>query len=179
MKKEHPEYQGKIYFSKADISSFSLKERNFDVATAFFVLQFLHSKVDVARAIENVSRSLISGGIFYGLIPNGVKGVSPPPDMGVKLGAQILKKPGSLFLDGEIVEINFYADGVVCGSSKIALHSREFYENCFKNSQFSTVEWITPHFTDHAKQALGDDFCNQCLNPPCDIMFKCTKSSFI
>ncbi|UMM31122.1 hypothetical protein L5515_012728 [Caenorhabditis briggsae] len=165
----------KIDFHESNIIDFSL-QKHFDVATAFFVLQFLHSKSDVAKAIQNISNHLKSGGILFGLIPNGIEGVNPPEDMGWKLGAQIQKTPGSHFFDGEIVGINFYANGEVCGSSKIALHSREFYEKCFKDSGFSKIEWIAPHFTDHAKYLLGEEFCDQFLNPPCDIMFKCVKS---
>ncbi|KAF1759902.1 hypothetical protein GCK72_016369 [Caenorhabditis remanei] len=165
-----------IDFHKADITDFSLPENEYDVATAFFVLQFLHEKDDVAKAIQNISRHLKTGGTLFGLIPNGVQGVTLPRDMGVKLGAQIEKTPGSSFVDGEVVGIHFYANGEVCGSSKIALHSRQFYEKCFKDAGFSEIEWIAPHFTDHAKSLLGEEFCDQFLNPnPCDIMFKCVK----
>ncbi|CAI2349898.1 unnamed protein product [Caenorhabditis sp. 36 PRJEB53466] len=164
-----------IHFEKSDISEFSLKSK-FDVATAFFVLQFVHDKQKLKQAIQNISDHLVSGGVLFGLIPNGVEGVRPPDRMGEKLGAQIQKEPGSPFIDGELVNINFYGNGEVCGSATIALHSRQFYEKCFSESGFGQVEWIAPHFTDHARQLLGDQFCNQFLSPPCDIMFKCVKN---
>lgn len=173
--KGNPEFIKNIEFHKADITNFSLESKDFDVATAFFVLQFLHSKDDLASAFKNISRHLKSGGVLFGLIPNGVEGVRPPENMGVKLGAQIQKTPESAFVDGEVVGINFYANGEVCGSSQIALHSREFYEKCFQDSGFSSVEWIAPHFTQHAENLLGREFCDQFLSPPCDIMFKCVK----
>ncbi|CAP29948.2 Protein CBR-PRMT-6 [Caenorhabditis briggsae] len=98
--KKLPE-SSKIDFHESNITDFSL-QKHFDVATAFFVLQFLHSKSDVAKAIQNISNHLKSGGILFGLIPNGIEGVNPPEDMGWKLGAQIQKTPGSHFFDGEI-----------------------------------------------------------------------------
>ncbi|CCD65350.1 Methyltransferase domain-containing protein [Caenorhabditis elegans] len=168
-------FNSKIDFLLGEVTNFHVDGASFDVATAFFVLQFLHKNDDVALAIQNISRHLKSRGTFFGLIPNGVPGVRAPENMGLKLGAQIQKEPESPFVDGEVVGINFYANGEVCGSSKIALHSREFYEQCFKAAGFSQIEWIAPHFTDHAKNLLGEQFCFQFLNPPCDIMFKCVK----
>uniref|UniRef100_A0A8R1IYW9 Methyltransf_25 domain-containing protein n=2 Tax=Caenorhabditis japonica TaxID=281687 RepID=A0A8R1IYW9_CAEJA len=164
-----------IKFYQADISDYSLDGEKFDVATAFFVLQFIHEKEALRKAIANISENLNSGGVLFGLIPNGVEGVDPPRYMGQKLGAQIQKEPGSGFVDGELVAINFYENGEVCGSATIALHSRNFYEKSFSDAGFVEIEWISPHFTEHARQLLGDTFCHQFLNPPCDIMFKCVK----
>lgn len=99
-----------IDFHHSDIADFSLDSK-FDIATAFFVLQFIHDKEKLKKAIQNISDHLVPGATLFGLIPNGVEGVCPPEDMGQKLGAQIQKQPGSPFVDGELVNINFYSNG--------------------------------------------------------------------
>ncbi|CAI5441637.1 unnamed protein product [Caenorhabditis angaria] len=191
-----------IRFEVADITNFHINSQ-FQIATAFFVLQFIHDKSELEKAIKNISNHLKSGGIFYGLVPNGVEGINGPQNMGQLFscqisnidsvnqnsivqnlessskylfpGASIDKSPSSAFIDGELVNINFYDKNEICGNAQIALHSRDFYNQCFKNSGFSEIEWISPIFSDYGRQVLGDQFCDQFLNPPVDIMFKVVK----
>lgn len=91
-----------------DVTNFSLGTR-FDIATAVFVLQYVHDKNQLQKAITLISKHLNEGGILVGLLPNGVANVNAPVDAGPKLGAAIAKR-GDPYVDGELVTANFYEE---------------------------------------------------------------------
>ncbi|CAI2349897.1 unnamed protein product [Caenorhabditis sp. 36 PRJEB53466] len=160
-------------FHHADVTNFSFNDR-FDIATAIFVLQYVHDKSHLKNGILRIYEHLKNGGVFVGLLPNGVPGVRAPEDSGPKLGAAIAKR-GEPYVDGELVTANFYEGDEVRCTSTMALHSNEFYENCFKEVGFQKIEWFSPTISERGRQILGSSFCVQFLNPPVDIVFRCFK----
>ncbi|PIC36143.1 hypothetical protein B9Z55_015247 [Caenorhabditis nigoni] len=160
-------------FHHLSVTDFKFNEK-FDVATAVFVLQYVHQKDELQKAIRLIFEHLEDGGLFVGLIPNGVEGVKAPETAGKMLGAEIEKRQVP-FVDGGLVTARFYEGEKIKCTSTMALHSNEFYEKCFRNAGFSKFEWLAPKISDQGHSILGEEFLKQFMNPPCDIVFRVVK----
>ncbi|EFP08982.1 hypothetical protein CRE_18302 [Caenorhabditis remanei] len=162
-----------LEFHHKSVTDFKFNEK-FHVATAVFVLQYVHDKQELQKAIRLIWEHLEDDGLFVGLIPNGVEGVVAPKNAGKVLGAEIEKRQVP-FVDGGLVTANFYEGDKVKCTSTMALHSNEFYEKCFKAAGFSKFEWLAPRISEKGNKVLGEEFLHQFMNPPCDIVFRVWK----
>uniref|UniRef100_A0A1I7UFN9 Methyltransf_11 domain-containing protein n=1 Tax=Caenorhabditis tropicalis TaxID=1561998 RepID=A0A1I7UFN9_9PELO len=162
-----------LEFHHLSVTDFQLNQR-FHVATAVFVLQYVHEKEELKRSIQLIWDHLEENGIFIGLIPNGIEGVNAPKTAGKVLGAEIEKRPIP-FVDGGLVTANFYEGDKIKCTSTMALHSNSFYEQCFQEAGFKKFEWLSPKISEKGKEILGKEFCDQFMNPPCDIVFRVFK----
>ncbi|CAD6194229.1 unnamed protein product [Caenorhabditis auriculariae] len=147
----------------------------YDVALAFFVLQFIHEKEKLTEAIANVCRKLSRNGVFIGIIPDGRNSHDPLPGAGPKLGVELISLEKGEYIDGELAQVFFFdGENSTCHST-VALHSRQFYHDAFQAAGFRKIEWISPMFSSEGRRLLGDEFCDKFVNPPRDVLFRAFK----
>ncbi|KHJ89285.1 methyltransferase domain protein [Oesophagostomum dentatum] len=109
----------------------------FDVAVAFFVLQFMENKEQLVKAIENIFNSLKSSGVLVVIVPNGVKNFNPTTEEAKKFGAGINLDSDPNLYDGRRVRVEFFEDGEMVGSSPVTFFFNETYEKTLKEAGFS------------------------------------------
>lgn len=162
-----------LEFHHLSVVNFQFNQK-FHVATAVFVLQYVHNKEELKKAIKLIWDHLEDNGVLIGLIPNGVEGVKAPETAGKVLGAEIEKRPVP-FVDGGLVTARFYEGDKIKCTSTMTLHSNNFYGQCFLEAGFHKFEWLSPKISGKGQEILGEEFCHQFMNPPCDIVFRAWK----
>ncbi|KHJ96695.1 methyltransferase domain protein [Oesophagostomum dentatum] len=94
--------------------------RGFDVAVAFFALDFLENRQQLTKAIQNIFNSLKSDGVLVAGVPNGVKNFNPVKEEGQKLGVAINLDSDANLYDGRRLRVEFSITEV-CESSSTAM----------------------------------------------------------
>uniref|UniRef100_A0A7I4YWZ9 Methyltranfer_dom domain-containing protein n=1 Tax=Haemonchus contortus TaxID=6289 RepID=A0A7I4YWZ9_HAECO len=148
---------------------------DFDVAVAFFVLQFMKDEDELTKAIQNISKSLTNDGVFVILIPNGVKDFNPKREEGIKFGAAINLDPQTELRDGLRLYVEFFDKEEVVGKSQVTFFFNETYERILKSAGFQRVEFLQPVISEEGLKLYGEEFFHSFLNPPKDIIIRAFK----
>ncbi|KAI1705168.1 methyltransferase domain-containing protein [Ditylenchus destructor] len=143
----------------------------FDVATAFFVLDLNSNLEQLSRAIRNIARALKPGGIFFAYVMNGIQDLNPRAEKPIECGARLILNPGPRY-DGERIKIQFYTAGRPAADTTLTFFFRETYEKCLRETGFAQIQWINPIVSDEGIAKLGKDYFESFLDLPDDVMFR-------
>ncbi|VDL73973.1 unnamed protein product [Nippostrongylus brasiliensis] len=98
---------------------------DFDVAVAFFVLQFMKDEKELRSAIRNIFYSLKADGLLVAIVPNGVKDYNPTRTDGLKFGAAVNLKEDRQLHDGRRLDVEFLHP--VISDEGLKLYGEEFF----------------------------------------------------
>ncbi|WKY12745.1 hypothetical protein Q1695_003948 [Nippostrongylus brasiliensis] len=161
-----------LQFKHQSISAIHYKGAGvFDVAVAILVLQFMKDEQELRSAIQNIFNSLKADGLLVAIVPNGVKDYNPTRTDGLKFGAAVNLKDDLRLHDGRRLDVEFFDDGEIVGSSKVTFFFNETYEKILRDAEF-----LHPIISDEGLKLYGDEFFASYLSPPKDIVIRAYKS---
>ncbi|CEF65282.1 Methyltransferase domain-containing protein [Strongyloides ratti] len=150
------------------ISTLDMKyEEIYDVAVAFFVMEFNQTIDDLFKSFKNIQKCLKKGGKFISIIPNGIQNYNSTKEEGQKFGASWEINLSTKRYDGERLKINFYnKNGEVIGNSPVTFYFNETYINAALSVGFTSVEFKNVIISEDGIKKYGKEFFNSFINPP-------------
>lgn len=164
-----------LRFEHGSVTEIDKADRYFDVVVAFFVLHFMKDEEELTEAAAHISKCLTDEGVLVATVPNGVKDYNPKREEGLKFGAAVNLKSSPELYDGRRVDVEFFDNGEVVGSSKVTFFFNETYERVLKKAGFTKVEFLNPVISAEGLELYGEEFFRSYLNPPKDIILRAYK----
>uniref|UniRef100_A0A0K0G456 Methyltranfer_dom domain-containing protein n=1 Tax=Strongyloides venezuelensis TaxID=75913 RepID=A0A0K0G456_STRVS len=156
-----------------NLSTFDMKyEEKYDVAVAFFVMEFNPTIDDLFMSFKNIQKCLKKGGKFVAIIPNGTLDYNPTTEEGQKFGASWEVDLSTKRYDSERLKVNFYGkNGEVVGNAPVTFFFKETYTRGALEGGFKRVEYENLIVSEEGNKICGEEFFHSFIHPPKIIFF--------
>ena len=161
---------GGIVYHQGDVTSDSFSQfRNFDIATAIYLLHYASTKDELYAISNHINGALRPGGRFVAINSNP----SHPTLKNKKYG--ITAEISSPVHDGATRTVTYFdAEAAIC-SFKTYLWQKDTYVKALTTAGFKDIQWHKPIISEEGIQRFGEQFWKELLESPFICGLTCTK----
>jgi len=158
-----------IRYYECDVVRLSSKFKNFDIATAFYLLHYASTKDELYKICKNIYNSLKPRGRFIAINGNPDYPLFESAKYGIKV--EIIPP----IFEGAIRKVTYFDGNKKICSFNNYFWKKDTYEVVLKNAGFEKIEWHNPIISKEGIKKFGKEFWNELIKNPFICGLTCIK----